>query len=446
MFQGTIPGDARSIVREITDGWSCRSVYVGCSGNFTIERILAESGRFSLYGNDVSLYTSILGHYLAQQPFRITLTDEYAAQFSWLAPYLADPADAVATIMLSTRMLDGLGRNNAYYERQRRAYQQQWPRLHAATVAKVRAVKVRLAGFVCGDVCDYVEQMPKDAGFCSFPPFWSGGYERLWKNLERVFDWDRPTYPELTRERIDAMFARVMQQDYWLLSIPERVPDYEPYLRGTAQTTSRAMTCYVYANGGPLRIATPQQKVDPLFAPRLLPGMAIGETLSIAPITIPQFNALRAIYLNRAIRPGSVSYPLAVHVDGVVIGALAFSNAPSPIRYDALEPYIYLMSDFAVAPTNYPRLSKLVVMALLSHEVNDYLEQSMSRRLRSVVTTAFAKHPVSMKYRGLLDLLSREETESVDIGGKGYKLQYGGALGRWSLAEALIAWKKKHGS
>ncbi len=33
-------------------------LYVACSGNFTIERVLAD--RFKLHSNDVSIYTSVV--------------------------------------------------------------------------------------------------------------------------------------------------------------------------------------------------------------------------------------------------------------------------------------------------------------------------------------------------------------------------------------------------
>jgi hypothetical protein len=52
-----------------------------------------------------------------------------------------------------------------------------------------------------------------------------------------------------------------------------------------------------------------------------------------------------------------------------------------------------------------------------------------------------------MKYRGLLDLITRNEvTDSPDLpNGKGWKLTYGGQLGRWTLAEGLANWHAKSG-
>ena len=80
-------------------------------------------------------------------------------------------------------------------------------------------------------------------------------------------------------------------------------------------------------------------------------------------------------------------------------------------------------------------------------------ERLTSHRIRSLVTTAFSKKPVSMKYRGLFQLLSKKEIEEVDgtetdmskcYYSKGYQLNYGAEMGQWTLAEGLALWKKNH--
>jgi hypothetical protein len=52
------------------------------------------------------------------------------------------------------------------------------------------------------------------------------------------------------------------------------------------------------------------------------------------------------------------------------------------------------------------RLSKLVSRMALSHTVIRVLEKSMLERFARVTTTAFSKHPVSMKYRGIFEKTS----------------------------------------
>jgi hypothetical protein len=114
MFRGSIPAELRSLVLETVASWGVDEVWVGCSGNFTIERVL--SSLPTIHGNDVQLYSCAIGSYLAGVPLTIGIADEHEEEWGWLAPSLATPEGAVATIMLSTRMLSGLGRTNGYLD------------------------------------------------------------------------------------------------------------------------------------------------------------------------------------------------------------------------------------------------------------------------------------------------------------------------------------------
>lgn len=123
--------------------------------------------------------------------------------------------------------------------------------------------------------------------------------------------------------------------------------------------------------------------------------------LSLVLLKPGQFNALRSRYLNPRIAPGAANLAVAVK-DGAgrVLGV--FAMAPSSFTPDEA----YLLSDFAVAPTGYPRLSKLIVLAATSSEARLLCQRAFCRR-RAVSTTAFSNNPVSMRYRGLLRLTKR---------------------------------------
>lgn len=71
----------------------------------------------------------------------------------------------------------------------------------------------------------------------------------------------------------------------------------------------------------------------------------------------------------------------------------------------------------------------------------------------TIERTAFTKRPVSMKYRGLFQLLNKKQLPGVDENetdmskiyyNSGYQLNYGAPMGQWTLAEGLELWKKKH--
>jgi hypothetical protein len=94
----------RAVLETAAGRWKGLPVYVACSGNFTVERILAKCGVGAIHSNDVSIYSCALGWHLAGQavPYKIK---EQAGEFGWLADYL-DPGPAtIATLLLAGEML-----------------------------------------------------------------------------------------------------------------------------------------------------------------------------------------------------------------------------------------------------------------------------------------------------------------------------------------------------
>jgi hypothetical protein len=439
VFHGSIPAALRAIIHEHAASWrgQAEDVYVGCSGNFTIERVLHDAG-FRLHGCDVQLYSSAIGWYLTGQPLPITLRPESAEQLDWLAPSLDGRAGTLATVMLGSRFFQWIGRDaHPYYGRMLRAYQQQWPELHAKTVAKLDALPLRLATYQAKDVNQWLEEdVPEDAPVIAFPPFFAGDYEGQFAALDKHLEWPTPEYPVLDEAAKELLVERITGRPNWILGLHFDVPELADHLRGQVQTANRGVPINVYSSVPRSRIVRPYQQLEPVRSPRLSPGQHLGERIALAPLTMGQFSTLRSQYMNHNIRPGTPTMALAVLVDDSVIGAFAFSTP----KFDPHN--VYLLSDFPVAPTSYDRLAKLVLYAALSTEAQFLAQRSMNTRLTTVNTTAFTQNPVSMKYRGLLKLQSRRDSDDPLYR---YQLAYHSELGRWSLADGFAEWTKKHG-
>lgn len=273
----------------------------------------------------------------------------------------------------------------------------------------------------------------------------TGGYEQLFAKLDLLFDWDRPVYPEMDETRRTLLLESIRGKRHWCLGTRERMAgDWEPSLRGITTTTSRAVPIYLYTSGPASRVTAPLQKTAPVTIPRLEMGQPLGETLSLKVLDSPRFNALRSLYLNPEIAPGAALLPVAVLTGGRLVGVYALSreNGIMAEPHTPPGPYAYLLSDFAIAPTDQAHLSKLVLYAALSRESQLLAERSIGHRVRAIQTTAFSKKPVSMKYRGLLALLKR--VDNTEEGG-GYMLNYAAAMGQWTIAEGLATWRAKYG-
>jgi hypothetical protein len=139
-------------------------------------------------------------------------------------------------------------------------------------------------------------------------------------------------------------------------------------------------------------------------------------------------------YLSKQIAFGSGDWAFAVMIDGKAAGFLEYALEKCVDK-------LYVMADFAVSGTRYARLSKLIVMLMIAGETRKALERVAMVRKHSVITTAFTDRAVSMKYRGVLELVKRGETRN------GQKfLNYAGEFNAKTWQETLREWLTKHGS
>lgn len=438
MFQGTIPRPLRSIVLEHAASWPPGDVYVGCSGNMTIERTLAETGR-RLHSNDVNPYTCALGWYCSGQHLDYRVQDDAQDRLAFLAPYLADGGpNTLATIMLSTRMLAYEGKTTPYHLRMQQGWRDQWATLHADAVERVRAIRLTLASFFPGDVRDYLSAIPPDAPVLLFPPFWEKGYAKLFAGLEAAFSWPQPSYRPIDDDGKQEIIDLVSSRPHWLLGLQTINEDLADYRVGFVQLAPKAIPIWVYASPGRSRMVGPRQRTEVILMPKIGPDEELDGELRLHVLNPGQFNALRSMFLDTRIEPRDPMVCLGVSCGGKLIGAFGFKLDST----DGLG--VYLMADFPIGWSRYRRLSKLIVMAAMSRETQHLLQRLRSHRTIRWATTAFADNPISGKYgRGIpgVRLYQRKEGD----GAHRYQLTYVGPLGEWTLQEALEMWRAKHG-
>lgn len=429
MFIGAVNQHVRSLLWELSEHWS-GPVYVACSGNFTVERILAGRGIAPIHSNDVSIYSCALGRYLAGETMAVDVADP---QFNWLNDYLGSMRELVATLMLCTEYFNYIGKPNLYNRRMEAHYRRHFAALHERTLARIDTALdgVTIDSFTAGDLVDYLQRAPKDALAISFPPTYRGGYEQLFKRFDQVFRWDAPSYALFDGDRF-AEFERVIQRfDGWVTLTDHPRDELAEHQAAIVQTGLRSRPVHLYMKRpARRRISFPRQHCDHL--PRPLHRGPVTEPVDLVELSQRVVNTLRSMFLDPKIIPAAARWNLGVVTEGNLLGVLSFSPPASFGEPDS----VYLMSDFAVRPSPHRRLSKLILAAALTHEVKAYLEQWAGRRLATVRTTAFTDKPVSMKYRGLFELEKR---------GEGF-LNYTAELGQWTLTEALEWWTKKHAS
>lgn len=440
MFHGSIPADMRSIVHEHVRNWTDTSdVWVGCSGNYTVERTIWPLGK-KLHSNDVTAYPSALGWWFQDHEVPFTVKPEYEEELEWVLPYLETDIGRMAVIMLGTTFLGMVGSEKNYQKRTLAAYQRQFPALFDKTVARLESLDMRVESFHAMDVVEWVENVvPKDAPIVMYPPFFSGDYEAQFEPIDHYFDWPRPTYPDLTEERKDALVEMVMNREHWLIGLHIERDELRPYMTGRVQTSNRGVPINVYSSHASTRIVNPAQKVEFMSTPKIGFNEEIKGPLELTILTGGQFQAMRSQFMSKTIKPGQPLLTIGVLAGGKLIGSFAYG---AQTRIGAPKDVIYLLSDFPVSWSRYKNMAKLIVMAAMSKEAQTLIQRTLSRRITGIETTAFSNRPVSMKYRGPMKLKHRSDG---DDGHHDYKLQYHGPMGELTLEETLAKWLKGPG-
>lgn len=131
MFQGTLPHNAIKIIGNIVKEWKVDRIYVGCSGNFTIERSISSLLDCKITSNDVTIYSSNIGKYFSGQSLdELRIKEDYDGKCNFLREYMNNDTEKVATMMLASDILPYSLVSNKYCDRMLKGYKEQFPRMH----------------------------------------------------------------------------------------------------------------------------------------------------------------------------------------------------------------------------------------------------------------------------------------------------------------------------
>ncbi len=434
MFIGSINRHMRAVLKAVAAGWEGLPVYVACSGNFTVERILAGCGVGRIHSNDVSIYSCALGWYLAGKSvqYKVRTEQEVFPDCKWLEDYLKPGIPTIATLLLAGEMLK-VGGDNPYVRRIQGEYRLKWKGLHVKTVERIKKAigEMSVATYFAGDCRIFLANADKDAICVSFPPTYKGGYERLFKKLDAIFEWPVPTYDLFSPEDFEQFGQTVRSFRHWIISSDSAQESLAGHHVATVQTSMLSKPVFMYCDDARAKLATPHQNIGK--NPWAAHTGRVVDSVQIVCIEAKVMNAIRSMYLSQSIMVCDAPYNYAVLSAGKLLGCFSFSftRGVSGLACD-----FYLLSDFAIRPSPHRRLSKLILACVVSKEVQAELEQKLCSRVKIIGTTAFTNNAVSMKYRGIFKVAGRSEG----------KVNYLGPAGKWTLKEGVKWWQLNHAS
>ncbi len=428
MFVGALPKETLEQVTRLVRLDNVAEAYVCCSGSFRLEQTLAQlSDRVDVIGNDVSLVTSAVGTYAATEdcfPFRF---------HGELEPFEerlegATVRQRIAAILVAGQMSRFTGKSE-HAALHRQHY------LHAFDAYLKKAdekltkllLSFRMRRFECRDFRDHArEGIARRALILGFPPTYRGGYESLYRFLSRNIEWPEPSYDVFDPEDIGD----------WVLELHE---SGAPYLVGCDKALESLRpaasfantgkhTLYIYARTDESSLLRRGHTMKPFRYDAVdAAALAMDTRVTLVQVGAGEMNFLKEQYLARNIdhTPGHLNF--LVYLGGKLAGGFIYTRS----KHDPTKT-LYLLSDFSVVRER--RVSKLVAMLAASEQPVGVAARRMLIRPEHVFTTAFTDRPVSMKYRGIYELVGRGERF----------LNYASAIRRQDPADVYAEWWRKY--
>jgi hypothetical protein len=424
MFIGAVPAQAVEQITRVVPFGEWREVFVGCSGSFRFDRAVREVHKsVTVHSNDVSLLSCSLGALATGAEFPIAFTGRLA----FIEPLVSGQTflARVAAVEVALTMATYKG-ENAFAQAHFAHYQERFADFLKPATARLVAFLdgLRIASFFAGD---FREQGRRAAaaggGIFAFPPTYKMGYERQYKFVDQNTDWQRPAYdiwdPTQLESWIDDLDKLGVR--YCVLT-DHALEHHEPVTAFHPGGSSKPV--YSFADRARSSIRGTSATSQP-FRYRPLDPKVLSATSVVEIITASsgQMNFLKDHYLSKGIAHGSGNGNFLVMIDGNLAGGFILKR-----NRVVKEGFLYLLCDFAISPKS--RVSKLVAMLATSEVVVHRLEMVSVRRLTGVYTTASTDRPVSMKYRGIFDLVGREPG----------KLLYASKVRRQTPAEIYAEW------
>nr|DAR91431.1 MAG TPA: hypothetical protein [Caudoviricetes sp.] len=428
MFIGSLPKKVIQQAMSHIDLNNWRGVHVCCSGSFKIEQaIRSVNTTIPIHSNDVSLISSIVGY--AKTGYEIVFN--FKNDLDYLNKYLSTDAETQLALIAYAMQLGKYKSDNQYCNARRDFLEREIEAIIQSNKerAKKYLEQISISSFFCGDFIQHIEAA-KDSGsgVMVFAPTYKGGYERLYKVINDNVDWaDEPSYeiydPKQTHDIIERLYD---ENRNFIFFADQQYDDIKPTM--VYEGSNKPIFAYTNSRKSSIRRDSSRARA---FKYTAIDTNLIGEKSKVTAVvaTSEAMNFLKDIYLAKGIKHKNGMFNVLFYVDGMLAGGAIYSL---PQFGDKLR-QIYILSDFSLSRRR--KLSKLIAMLATSNQIIDYINKKYFINIERVLTTAFTKKPVSMKYRGIFRLDAKKD---------GF-LNYSSEVRDKTLDEIYGEWFRKYG-
>lgn len=433
MFFGAVPTQCIEQVFKILDFSQWNAAFVCCSGSFRIERALrSKFPNLPIYSNDVSLYSTAVGYLACHREFNIMFENDLA--FIQERNDVNSFFDKVAAVLVACEMARYGARKNEYARKHFQYYVDNFEMfLNRAKDRLDRTIpEMEIQGY---NACDWREHVKKaqdmGAGILAFPPFFKGDYESQFKFVEQNIHWPAPDYdiyePKMLSGIIDDIDASGIS--YCVLS-DQLYGHRKPVLE---YVTGRKVPHYCYARTEKSSVRHLYKEPEPFAYDPIDPSKLHKKSkVQIIQAESKHMDFIKDIYLQKTIihSPGVANF--LVFIDKMLVGGIIYSLPKFPTFGHST---IYLLSDVTICRD--AKLSKFIANMATSKTLLDIVSRKIISRVDYVVTTARTHNAVSMKYRGIYEMLNRRD---ADDPAEGNIINYGSPARNQTPQEIYQLW------
>ena len=440
MFIGSIDKPSRMICENILDKVDRTrkpDVYVGCSGNFTFDRIAAAKG-FRVHSNDVSLYSRVIAGIVTGERFPfVCKNEELNAIFS---DWGNDAQSDLIKIMFAAKYGQFADRKNDFQSTMLENYISGARTFYDGTRAKFernRFFDFQISDFFYGDFKKHVAGAGKEAIIFLYAPTYKGGYEKLYAYLNENFEYEKPEYELFDSKEAGSYYAEVLGSREACIYSDVLYPETEKWMKGEVTYSGSKKTVYLYSS-------VEEDNHSYFFAdqpklygrtPRIIaPDMTLPSNpdIRVMPCKVALVNHYKHMFMSARVDYSTGGdFALAFLMNGEVFGFASFASGLGTIKDGE---YLFLHSDFVV-PSAIDRLSKLLLYILRSKEVYKYILRYYIHAYTGLQTSVYTKKPASMKYRGPFKKLERHDQPG--------KLTYTAEFTKLSIKECFEKWLQR---
>lgn len=448
LFNGNIPPRLLTQILQSVDFSDWQSVWVGCSGTFSFERAIG--GKYpdkQYFGNDVSFLSGIIAAVAMERELDFQFTGSLAHMEERLAdrPFLDRAAGVILAMSIASahpgKSLHARKHWDHYLNDLDKSLER--PRERLLNMSR----ELPLADYMPGDFRDHLERCrAAGGGFVVSAPFLKGFYEDWFRFIHSNVKWTEPNYRMWDPDDFPKLLDTVADMGIPYIAVYKQPVEG----RHTAAYYRAGMhpPFYVLSSTPPIATSVidqpPVTNSEPFkFKPIDLDALRPDSKIIVAEIPAKNADYIKQLYLQENIRFTSGMLNFAIQIDDMLAGVLTMSRSTASMGKWDMHDIVYLLSD--VSTTRFGRVAKLLAMAALSNEVVDVAKRRLSKRpIKAVVTTVRSNNPVSMKYRGIYELLSRKAPDGKDTSGSDFIINYGGTPNGLTLQETFALWLRKH--